>query len=95
MVTKEELQGSRYQRNCWICGKIGHKSSECRLEVAGVDGEDSDCRKVEDNLSQKKPGKSAARGSFHTQSTSVMFSTGVGAGLAYQLAASVINIVDV
>ena len=29
-----------YQGQCWSCGKIGHKSSECRWGVDNVDDDD-------------------------------------------------------
>ena len=31
-----------YQGQCWSCGKIGHKSSECRWGVDNVDDDDDD-----------------------------------------------------
>ena len=31
-----------YQGQCWSCGKIGHKSSECRWRVDNVDDDDDE-----------------------------------------------------
>ena len=31
-----------YQGQCWSCGKIGHKSSECRWGVDNVDDDDDE-----------------------------------------------------
>ena len=31
-----------YQGQCWSCGKIGHKSSECRWRVDNVDVDDEE-----------------------------------------------------
>ena len=32
-----------YQGQCWSCGKIGHKSSECRWRVDNVDDDEVEC----------------------------------------------------
>ena len=48
-----------YQGQCWSCGKIGHKSSECRWGVDNVDDDDDELggsgsdRRVEINQSQR------------------------------------------
>ena len=39
---KGEQTGWGYQGQCWTCGKIGDKSSECRWEVDNVDEDDAD-----------------------------------------------------
>ena len=67
---RSSSKGGGYQGHCWTCGKIGHKSSECRLGVAGIDEEDADCRKVEFNLKQKKTEKLEACGSLELEEES-------------------------
>ena len=39
---KGEQKGWGYQGQCWTCGKIGDKSSECRWEIDNVDEDDAD-----------------------------------------------------
>ena len=40
-----EQKGWYLQGQCRTCGKVGHKSTECRWGVAYVDEEDADSRK--------------------------------------------------
>ena len=37
-------QGGRYQGQCWTCGNIGHKASECGWGVADIDEQDTECQ---------------------------------------------------
>ena len=49
----EEANSCRYQGSCWTNGRVGHQWAECRWRVAGVEEEDVDCRKSEDNLTEE------------------------------------------
>ena len=34
-MVKGAGKGFGYQGQCWTCGKIGHKSAECNVDVVG------------------------------------------------------------